>query len=159
MSGLFHAGGEVSQNKGPANAPLNLANVRNSPQWVKVGNGLLYTLFSAAATTKSQTLFALPGGMAIHGMKVKHSVAFVGASVTACTLQVGITGTTNKYLSAFDCVPAVADTTFGVNFNTGTEAHAASTNILILATATGANLSVLSAGKVDIWALLSRMDG
>lgn len=159
MSALIRAGAQFSQSAGPGNIGTNVAIARLSPRWVKVASNLLATAFTAAATTKSLTLFTLPAGGIIHACKIKPSVAFVGPSVTACTIQVGIAGTTNKYGSALDCVPAVSATNFGIDYTNGSESHTATTAILVKATATGANLSVLTAGAVDIWVLLSDVDG
>lgn len=125
------------------------------PRWFKVGNALSYTSFSAAATTKTNTLFTLPAGGIIHDIKAKTSTAFVGTAISALTFSVGLTGTHDKYATAFDALAAVSATQFELSDGIGTESHTADVNITITADATGANLTALTAGVVDVWALVS----
>lgn len=127
----------------------------STPEWVKVGDALSYTTFRTAATTKTNTLFSLPAGGIVHEVKMKASTAFAGTSISALTFSVGIAGTHDKYASAFDGLAAVAATTFELSDALGAESHTAATNITISADATGANLSALSAGVLDVWALIS----
>ncbi len=123
-------------------------------RWVKVGNALPYTAFQTAATTKTNTLFSLIAAGVVHAVKMKASTAFVGASISALTMKVGVGGN-DKYASDYDMLAAVSATNFSLNESMGTESHTGSTAITITATATGANLSALSAGVLDVWALLS----
>lgn len=124
------------------------------PSWIKTT--IPYTSFQTAATTNSITLLALPAGAVIHGVKIKHSTAFAGTSITAVTVSVGVTGVLNKYASAFDVFQAVGDTIFQLSNVLGSESNGTSVNLLATATSTGANLSALTAGSVDIWVLLSK---
>lgn len=130
-------------------------NLNSIPQWVHVGSALAYTGFSTAALTNSITLFALPAGGIIHGIKIKHSTAFAGTSITGYTISVGISGNLTKYASAFNVFQAVASNTLQFSQDFGIEDDVSSTNILVTATSVGANLSSASAGVVDIYALLS----
>lgn len=141
---------------------LNLANVLNlstylspAPMWVKVGVAIPFQIFQTAATTINVNLFTLPIGGIIHGVKIKHSTAFAGTSITAVTLSVGIAGTVAKYASAFDVFQAVSGTAFQLSNTFGAESMTATTQMTATMTSTGANLSSLTAGTVDIWALMS----
>ena len=139
----------------PATSSLKI--VVNGYLWTKYTK--VYADFSTAGTTNSIALFTLPPGGVIHNTKIKHSVAFSGTSISAYTVQVGISGTLNKYSgsTAFNVFQAVANTTFGLYANLGSENHAAGTSILVTATSTGANLNAASgAGSVDIWVLTSQ---
>jgi hypothetical protein len=143
-----------------ANSPLSL-DASGQPQatlavpmWRKYTVG--YADLSAAATTNNGTLFSLGAGEIIHATQIKHSAAFVGASVTALTISVGIAGTLAKYAAAYDVVPAVSATAFQLSTTVGKESHTAATAIKWAAVATGANLSVLTAGSVDIWVFVSK---
>lgn len=139
---------------GPSNTPSNLGPVAT---WIKVGDALSYTTFQTAATSKSNTLFSLIAGGIISGIKIKHSTAFAGTLITAVTMEVGVVGITDEYSSpAFDVFQVVSATAFGLYNSVGSESATAATNILITARSTGANLSALSAGVVDVWALLSK---
>ena len=138
----------------PGPAPTNPAVITTIPQWVKVGNALSHTAFQTGATSVSNTLFSLIAGGIIEAIKIKHSTAFAGASITAYTIEVGISGTTEKYAQAFDVLQAVGATVFQLTEGVGSESHGAAVNILVTARSTGANLSASTAGVVDIWALL-----
>lgn len=134
--------------------PASISDVTVFPAWVKTT--LSYTQFQAASTTNSITLLVLPAGGVIHSVKIKHSTAFAGTSITAMTVSVGVTGTLNKYASAFDVYQAVSDTTFQLSTGAGSENHGSATNILATGTSTGANLNALTQGSVDVWVLMSK---
>lgn len=128
-----------------------------TPKWVKVGSSIAYTALQVVgtSTTEAITLFSLLAGGVVHGIKLKHSTAFAGTAITAVTLAVGNAITADKYSTAFDVLQAVADTTFILASGIQTESHGSATNILLTVTTTGANTSALTAGVVDVWALLS----
>lgn len=126
---------------------------------VNLGNGLVgkkftipYTeLTGVADTTATVPLFTLPAGAHVVSARQKHSQAFAGTSITDMSCVVGKAGTTNWLLTDLDIDAAVADTTLvQVNGHPTTSGHAA---VAIIATigSTGANLSALTAGSVDIW--------
>lgn len=138
----------------PSAAGTNPALIGAVPIWVKVGS-VPYTSFQTAATTNSITLFSLIAAGIIHETKIKHSVAFSGAAIASVTVSVGISGTNDKYASAFDVLQAVSATAFELSDSLGSESHTAATNITITAVSSGTNLSALSAGSVDVWAKLS----
>lgn len=138
-----------------AAAGLDPSIVGATPQWIKVGNAISYTTFSTAGTTKSNTLFTLPIAGVMHSVKLKPSTAFSGGAINAMTLSVGISGTNDKYLTAFDVFQAVSGTAFGISDGLFTESHTATATITISAISTGANLSALTAGVVDVWVLMS----
>lgn len=133
-----------------------VADINANPTWIKVGSALAYTSFQTAATSLSVTLFSLVAGGIISGIKIKHSTAFAGAAISAVTMEVGTVGTTDLYAPAFDVLQATGAGVFSLSGVLGSESHTAATNILVTARSTGANLSALSAGVVDIWALLSK---
>lgn len=129
--------------------------IGSHPVWVKVGSALPYTTFQTAATTISVTLFSLISAGVVHAVKLKTSTAFVGTSISALTVRIGIIGNTDKYMSDFNLLSAVTGTNFDLTSAIGTESHTAATDIKITLDSTGANLSALTAGTVDVWALLS----
>lgn len=149
--------GVFSERPDSAPLPSGPGTIDPSPTWVKVGAALSYTTFQAAATSKSNTLFSLLAAGIVSGIYIKHSQAFAGPALATVTMEIGIAGTTTKYAAAFDVMQAVSGTAFGLTSVSGTESYAAETNILITARSTGANLSVLTAGVVDVWALLSKL--
>jgi hypothetical protein len=111
--------------------------------------------FTAAATSESITLFTLGAGEVIHAVKIKHSTAFSGGTLTAFTVEVGISGDTTKYASAFDVFQAVADTTFQLSDGLFSENHGSTTTVQITARSTGDDVADATAGSVDVWVLTS----
>lgn len=123
-------------------------------KWTKYT--VAYTALSTAATTNNITLFTLPAGGIIHGVKIKHSTSFTGGAISAYTLSVGITGTLAKYATAYDVFQATASNTFQLSNILGSEDHTSTTAIKVAATSTGANLNAATAGSADIWVLTSQ---
>ncbi len=105
---------------------------------------------TTAATTQAITLFTLPKGGIIIGVKIKHSVLFSGGGLGSMTVAVGdtATSTANAYATAFDVFQAVADTTMQL-----TNEFKATTNAADAVKATftcNLNVNVATAGVVDI---------
>lgn len=123
------------------------------PKWRKFT--VAATAFTAAAATEDIELLSLPAGGIIQGVKIKHSTAFSGGTLSALTLSVGIVGVLDKYASAFDVFQAVADTTFQVSNSFGSEDHGSATSIRLAASATGDTLDNVGTGSVDVWVLYS----
>lgn len=136
------------------NANNDFTAASNLPTWLKVT--LTFSSFSTAATTNSITLASLVAAGVIHAVKIKHSTAFSGGSITAYTISVGVSGNTSKYASAFDVFQTTGNTVFQFSNSVGTENHGAATTIQATATSTGGNLNTATAGSVDIWLLVSK---
>ena len=137
-----------------ANTTLTAAQIPASvPQWVKVTK--TFTDLSFAGTTNDIQVYSLPAGGIIMGVKIKHSTAFSGGSISAYTVSVGISTNFTKYASAFDVFQAVSGTTFQLTDSFGSEDHGAATSIRLQAISTGGNLSTATAGSVDVWILVS----
>lgn len=124
------------------------------PRWKKVA--LTYTDFQDASTTKQAALFTLPAAAVVHAVKIKPGTAFAGTSITDVKISVGTTGVPTKYAAAYDVDAAPGDAVFQLSTTVGGETHAvAGTALVAQAVSTGANLSALSAGAVDVWVLYS----
>ncbi len=124
-------------------------------QWKKFT--VLETAFTAAATSESITLFTLAAGEIIHATKIKHSASFTGGTLSAWTMEVGISGVEDKYGSAFDTFQAAADTTFQISSVFGSENHGSGTTILLTARSTDDDVLDATAGSVDVWVLISKV--
>jgi|SRR5450755_1077738 len=127
----------------------------NRPQWMLIGS-LSYADFAAAATTKTLNLINLEPRGIIQGIKIKHTVAFSGPSISAYTVSVGDINTAGLLASAFDVLQAFGSTAYQLSSNFYAEDNTIPTAISATATSVGANLSVATAGAVSIWALLSK---
>ena len=123
-------------------------------KWTKYTIG--YATAQVAALTKEVELATLGEGEVLLGVKIKHSVAFAGTSITSVTASVGISATPAKYATAFDILQAVANDTFQLSQGFFEENHAGGTSVIAKFTAVGANLSALTAGSVDIWLLVAK---
>lgn len=105
---------------------------------------------TAAATTQVITLFTLPKGGVIIGVKIKHSASFTGGGLGSMTVSVGDTvgPTVDAYAAAFNIFQAAADTTMQLTNEFKATTHVADA---VKANFTGdANVSVATAGSVDI---------
>lgn len=144
----------------PAQLSLVAADLPTSiGKWTKyavtmVGGNLLVNgvivAAKAAATSQSLALFTKAVNTVVEKVILKHGTAFVGASITALTASVGISGTLTGMTATLDMVPAVSATNFVENALAPT-LTLASVGVVLSLIATGANLSVLSAGAVDVW--------
>lgn len=124
---------------------------------VNLGQGLTgkkftidYTdLTATAATSKAQALWTLPAGAKITAVNIYHTTAFAGTSITAMTVSVGKSGTATHFTATLDIFAAVADS--GV-LETAMFKSGQKTALPVIATftATGANLTALTAGQVVI---------
>jgi len=113
---------------------------------------LAFGEFSAAALTKEVTLFSLAAKQIPEAFIIKHSTAFTGGSISAMTMEIGITGENDRFLAAFNVFQTVGGTVFAAQASTlDIQSFTGATNIIIKATSVGANLSALSAGVVDVW--------
>lgn len=88
----------------------------------------------------------------MHAAEVRVTTALAGTSISALTLSLGKTGSTAAYIGTFSALSTGASTYGGTAF----ESFSSSTNLVIAAAATGANLSALNAGVVEVHALLSK---
>lgn len=110
-----------------------------------------YTDFSTAGLTNSIELLSLPAKGIIKAGIIKHSTAFSGGSISAYTVSVGITGTLEKHIPAFNVFQSVGGSAFAIYSLFDIESFSAATSIKVTATSVGANLDQATAGAVDIW--------
>lgn len=125
----------------------------NAPSWEKFTKS--YADFVSAGYSNTITLFTLPAGGVIHGVKIKHSTAFSGGSITGYTLVVGVDGALAKYASPFDVRQSPGDDIFEMALGFFSESHANATLVRVTATSVGDTLNMGTQGVVDIWVLKS----
>ncbi len=106
---------------------------------------------TTASATEDEVLFNLPANGVLVGVRVKHSTAFSGGTLSAMTVSVGDSSSTTLYTSAFDVFQAAAATTilFADMFKASTSA---ARDVLARFTATGDTMDNVTAGSVDIHA-------
>lgn len=124
---------------------IELVPAGRSGVWRKYTVG--YADLQTAATTKTNNLWSVPAGMIFEAAIVEITTAFAGTSISALVADIGITGTATKYITAHNMLALGNSGTF----TPAIEIRSAATQITIKATATGANLSALSQGSLDVW--------
>jgi hypothetical protein len=121
------------------------------------------TALTAGATSQVITLTALPAGSLITNAAWRLRTNFAGGASTALTLQVGVTGTANALIGAAsvlgtDTPIAITDATGGAfAANRNGVPVAAATNVIATFTATGANVSTLTSGEVDVFIAVANL--
>jgi hypothetical protein len=128
------------------------------PRWIKYTKA--YTDFNGAALTNQATLFTLQDRGVIHAVKMKHSTAFTGPSLSKATVSVGIAAEPAKYTAPFNVKAAVADDLYQLNTSENGEQHTgtglgAGTAIVIELKTVGCNGNALTAGAIDVWVMWS----
>jgi hypothetical protein len=112
---------------------------------------------AAIASGSTITLDALGQGSVILYMRVKHSTAFRGTAISALTINVTNSATTqNKFTTNFDIYQAVADGNLQEVWCPPMGGLAAQT-LYAYFNPTGAALSVMTAGVLNIDILMARV--
>jgi len=133
----------------------DILNLDNGPKWQK------FTVAESAflpgtSQVEAILLFMLPAGNVLHGVRIKHSVAFSGGTLTGFTIEVGISGDLTRYASAFDVFQAVSNITFQMSQTFHAENQGSATSINITARSVGDDVVNATAGSVDVWLLISK---
>ncbi len=147
-------------------APLTTTNVQaaldeaavliaGSPAWTKFT--VTHTALQAAALTNDIELFSLAALGTIHGIVIKHTVAFAGTGITAYRISIGVAADLEKHSLPFNVLQAIGDTVKDVTSVLDLESFSGATSIRIAAEAVGANLDQSSAGSVDVYVLSSTL--
>jgi hypothetical protein len=137
----------------PFSSPLQLAS--SVPGWFKLTENLSYAAFFTAGLSFNLPLVLLPGAGVVHGIKIIHSTAFTGPSISGYTISVGTSNNPSQLASAFDVTstPSSTNSQLSLNFITYDDVNA--TTLIAQALSSGANLNTAVSGQVDIYALLS----
>lgn len=132
-----------------------------------VSNVLGYASFRTGGTTNAVTVYTIPGSTSdywyIEEVVLERITDFAGGSINACTVQIGKSGATAKYLAAstnvFTGAKASAVRTVGSNTAAVNPAHleAGQTEIQVKMTSGAANLSALTAGQLAVHIKLGRI--
>lgn len=121
----------------------------NTSMWQK--KVISYTDLQTGSTSNTATILSLPPGAVLTGLFVKHTTAFVGTLITDVIANIGIASDHARFIENFDLFQSVSDTAFDNVTLNYLNSWASSTNIILQAISTGANLSALSAGSVTVY--------
>lgn len=117
-----------------------------------VSQTLAFGAFSAASLTNTINAMVLPAGAVPLAVIARVATAFSGTGVSDLNFEVGITGTDDKYISTLDGT----GTNTAQDLSGSVENAAATTQVTVSATATGANLDQLSAGSLVLTVVYAR---
>lgn len=126
------------------------------PTWQNPIN-ITHTELQAAALTNSVIKYTLPPAGIIHGVKLKHSVTFLGGAITEYNLSVGFLGLLQALLIEYNVLgTAVAADNFALAGTFDSRNHSANTSVYVAARSVGANLNASTQGLAQLWILVSR---
>lgn len=132
-----------------------LATKENSGGWYKYTFTYADVVALGAVTSGNLNLHLLLAGWNIETIRIKHSTAFTGGSISALTASVGIASEVDRYSMLFNLMQPVAHDTIYLNAADYTESQSNNTQIVLNFQATGDNLDQLTAGEVTVWIKLS----
>lgn len=118
---------------------------------------LAYTNFAAAANSNELVLLAIDPGTVVDHVVIYHNQSFTGGAISAYTISVGVSGTDDKYASAWDVFQAPATNLLQISTSEGIEDMSSSINIVAQAVSTGDTLDQATQGSVTIYMRLSRL--
>jgi hypothetical protein len=104
----------------------------------------------SAAASQTITIASVPANYFITSVRIKHNTSFAGSSITAMTFSLGSSDTSNPtaFSPAFDVFQAASSTAFWIDGGAMATTTAADT-LTGTFTATGANLTAVSAGSLN----------
>lgn len=115
------------------------------------GTTLALTLLENPEGGNTTTAFQIPQAGVIMFVYVHHTVPFAGTGITGMTVSLGVLGgSATAFTSAFNVFQAAANTTYQLTTGPLTTTIAAQ-SLTANFTSTGANLSLATAGAVDIY--------
>jgi len=120
-------------------------------QWKKYTKA--HTDFGGGGATEVESLVTLPANGTVQGVIIKHSTAFSGGTCSGLTVEVGISGDTAKYASAFDIFQTVGNTVKQSSNVLDVEVASVSLDALFTSTGCTTDIADFTAGAVDIWVL------
>lgn len=121
----------------------------NTSMWQK--KVISYTDLQTGSTSNTAAILSLPPGAVLTGLFIKHATAFAGTLITDVVANIGIASDHARFIENFDILQSVSDTAFDNVILNYLNSWASSTNIVLQAISTGANLSALTAGSVTVY--------
>ena len=125
------------------------------PYWFKFS--ITHIDLQAAALGNDIELYSMPAGGLIHGAKLKQSIAFAGAGITAYDLSIGFAAGLESIMPLYDVTAAPANDVFAIAQDFDSRNHGAAVSVKVAAVSVGANLDQSTAGAADLWLLVSEV--
>lgn len=112
---------------------------------------LTFASFSTAAATNTIALALPPAKTVLHGVAIKHDVAFTGGGLTGYTLSVGRAAVLDRHATAHSVFSVPNSTNAELSLNFTCDDFVIPTQFNITAVCTGGLLNAATAGTVTIW--------
>jgi len=112
---------------------------------------LTFASFSTAAATNTITLASPPGKTVLHGVAIKHDIAFTGGGLTGYTLSVGRALILDRHATAHSVFSAPGNSNAELSLNFACDDFVAPILFNVTAVCTGGLLNAATAGTVTIW--------
>ena len=112
---------------------------------------LTFASFSTAAATNTISLASLPGKTVLHGVAIKHDVAFTGGGLTSYRLSVGRAAVLDRHATSHSVFGVPSSTNAELSLNFSCEDFVAPNLFNVTAVCTGDLLNAATAGTVTIW--------
>lgn len=110
-----------------------------------------YTAMQNGSMSSQINLFSIPPGAILTYLVIKHTTSFTGTSITGVTVALGNGATPGLFVPSFDIKQAPGDSVYDSVVANYIGSFVNSTPIYMTVTSTGANLSALSTGSVNVW--------
>lgn len=110
-----------------------------------------YTSMQTGSTSTQIDLFSIPPGSILTYLVIKHTAAFTGAAISDVVAELGTGGSPGLFVPSFDIHQAPGDTVYDSVVANYIGSFVSSTPIYLTVTSSGANLSALAAGSVNVW--------
>lgn len=110
-----------------------------------------YTSMQNGSMSSQIDLFSIPPGAILTYLVIKHTASFTGTSITGVTAALGNGSTPGLFVPSFDIKQAPGDTVYDSVVANYIGSFINPTPIYMTVTSTGANLSNLATGSVNVW--------
>ena len=110
-----------------------------------------YAALSAASTNFQLELFTIPAGSILTYVVIKHTTSFTGGGISDVKASIGTAGAPTLFVNSFDVYQAPGDTVYQSVVANFIGSFVNTTGIYLTAVSSGANLSALGAGSLNVW--------
>lgn len=122
----------------------------------KIPVSVVYTSFTAAATSETINLVQKPAGYQLTGVVLKPTTAFAGTGWSAAILEIGLSGGTTTQYGIAKSVFSVSNTTIFNYLNFEEANYATASQLTVTLRTTGGNVSAGTQGVASIILLVQK---
>jgi hypothetical protein len=132
-------------------SPISFANLPESiVRWQRID--LDFSDLSASAATNQVTISSIQAGEFLESIVIKHNQEFSGGSISAYTINLGITGELDRYFDGINVFQAPSGTLFHTqSFAAEIKDFSNPVDIILTANSTGDDLDEATQGTLSVW--------